>query len=410
VDLARRDRRDVEDKMSDFVERLHGEGKAPGYIANHLKAVRSWLQYNEVTLVRKIKIRDRDSAPTLSDERVPTGDELRKILLYATERGRCSISLMAYSGLRPEVLGNMRGVDGLKIGDLPEVSMRGGEVVFQKVPTMVVVRSSLSKAGHRFFSFLGGEGCECLRALLEKRLAEGEQLRPETAIITVKRGYELKGGNSSNLGSRFITTKNVTREIREAMRPVFKWRPYVLRAYFDTQLMVAENQGRISHTYRQFFMGHSGDMEARYTTHKGRLPEDVVEDMRRSYASCEEYLSTTAASKEDPELTTIKTMVESGMLDLSKPKVRQYLVKKLGIDDMDVKVAKMRERGLGEDEADIRVICGELGVVPMNVEMSKPKDNGDPKKIVDEDELESHLAEGWDVQTVLPSGKILIRK
>lgn len=36
--------------------------------------------------------------------------------------------------------------------------------------------------------------------------------------------------------------------------------------------------------------------------------------------------------------------------------------------------------------------------------------NNDPKKIVDEGELESYLAEGWDVQTVLPSGKILIKK
>jgi len=29
---------------------------------------------------------------------------------------------------------------------------------------------------------------------------------------------------------------------------------------------------------------------------------------------------------------------------------------------------------------------------------------------VSEEELESYLAEGWDVQTVLPSGKILMRR
>ncbi|MEM2465440.1 MAG: hypothetical protein QXT06_07555 [Candidatus Bathyarchaeia archaeon] len=34
----------------------------------------------------------------------------------------------------------------------------------------------------------------------------------------------------------------------------------------------------------------------------------------------------------------------------------------------------------------------------------------DPKKIINEGELERYLAEGWDVQTVLPSGRILIRK
>jgi len=36
--------------------------------------------------------------------------------------------------------------------------------------------------------------------------------------------------------------------------------------------------------------------------------------------------------------------------------------------------------------------------------------NRDPKKIIDESELENYLAEGWDVQTVLPSGRVLIRK
>jgi hypothetical protein len=97
-----------------------------------------------------------------------------------------------------------------------------------------------------------------------------------------------------------VTTKTITWENRRAMRPRFKWRPYVLRAYFDTQLMVAENHGRISHAYRQFFMGHKGDMEARYTTNKGRLPDDVIEDMRRSFASCEEYLSTRPAGGRTP--------------------------------------------------------------------------------------------------------------
>jgi hypothetical protein len=41
----------------------------------------------------------------------------------------------------------------------------------------------------------------------------------------------------------------------------------------------------------------------------------------------------------------------------------------------------------------------------------KPKNNNnDPKKIVEEKELEYHLENGWDIQTVLPSGKIVIKK
>ena len=32
------------------------------------------------------------------------------------------------------------------------------------------------------------------------------------------------------------------------------------------------------------------------------------------------------------------------------------------------------------------------------------------KKIIDEPDLENYLAKGWDVQTVLSSGKILVTK
>ena len=411
VKLAKEDRKKVEDMLCDFVAKLQRDGKSPGYIENYLKAVRSWLDYNEVRLVRRIKIGNRNATPTIESERVPTKEELRTILYYAGERAKCSIALMAFAGLRPEVLGNMYGLDGLRVGDLPEMRIEGGRVTFTKVPTMVIVRPSLSKAGHKYFTFLSSEGCEYLKAYLEKRLASSETLASDSPIIAVKPGFEKMGKSPRNRGSTFITTQNITREIREAMRPRFMWRPYVFRAYFDTQLLLAENHGKISYAYRQFFMGHKGDIEARYTTNKGVLPPDLIEDMRRAYAECEPYLSTIPkAGEEDPELTTIRTMVEAGVLDLSKPSVRKYLIQKLGIRDMETKVAKMKELGLDEESAYNKIICEELGIESMRVEAFKTREDSDPKKIVSEDELEHYLAEGWDVQTVLPSGKILIRR
>ena len=65
---------------------------------------------------------------------------------------------------------------------------------------------------------------------------------------------------------------------------------------------------------------------------------------------------------------------------------------------------------MDEKEANARVICNELGVKPIEIQISKPENNCDPKKIVSEDELETYLADGWDVQTVLPSGKVLMRR
>ncbi|NIM44298.1 MAG: site-specific integrase, partial [Nitrososphaeria archaeon] len=82
--------------------------------------------------------------------------------------------------------------------------------------------------------------------------------------------------------------------IRVAIRKAgFPWRPYVLRSYFDTQLMLAESKGLVLRDYRQFWMGHKGDIENRYTTNKQRLPEEVVEDMREAYRRSQDYLQTT---------------------------------------------------------------------------------------------------------------------
>lgn len=411
VDSAEKDRRSVEDMLMDFIAELHEKGYSPGYMENYLKAVRSWLEFNDIRLVRRIKIGNRNSTPTIDDERVPIKRELRQILNYADERGRCSIALLAFAGLRPQVLGDMNGQEGLEIRDLPEVKVNGDEVEFSLIPSRVVVRPELSKTRRKYFTFLPSEGCEYVKSYLERRLSEGEKLESNSAIISVKTGYEETGLRTEARSSAHITTKTITKEIRDAMRPRFKWRPYVLRAYFDTQLLVAENHGKISHAYRQFFMGHKGDIEARYTTNKGRLPPRLIEDMRQSFQKCEEYVSTRPVSREeDPELTALRTMVESGVLDLSKPNVRAYLLKKLGIEDIEIRIAKMKTQAIEEDEAYVRIISGELGIKPMQINVSKPENDDDPKKIVDEEDLERYLDEGWDVQTVLPSGRILVRK
>ncbi len=70
----------------------------------------------------------------------------------------------------------------------------------------------------------------------------------------------------------------------------FKKQNSYLRAYFDTQLLIAESKGKIAHDFRVFFMGHKGSMEARYMTNKGMLPEMLTREMREAFARSEEFL------------------------------------------------------------------------------------------------------------------------
>jgi len=395
---AKVDREKFENDLSDFIDSLFANGERADNISNKLKAVKSWLEFNGIKVQRRIKT--GSSEPP--QERVPSREELARLLRFCTPRERVAAAFIAFSGLRLGSLGNYVGTDGLILGDLPELTIKDGKAEAERLPMKVCVRKTLSKGRNTYFTFLPAEGHSYLKEYLELRMQKGEELRSDSPVIS----HEKPGIH------KFLRTTKIGFAIKTCIKKAgFKWRPYILRAYCATMFDIAESRGLISHPWRQFFMGHKGDIEARYSTNKGMLPPDMVEEMRTSYGKCEPLLQTMKRSgEEDPELTALRTMVESGVLDLSKPNVRTYLIQKLGIKDVEVKVAKMRKEGLSEEEAHVRIICGELSVEPMRIEIIKPKDNSDPKKIIDENELEGYLNEGWNVQTVLPSGKILIRK
>ena len=171
---------------------------------------------------------------------------------------------MAYSGLRPESLGDYLGKDGIRLRDFKEAKITSDGIEFERVPSMVVIRSNLSKGRFQYFTFIPEETTIFVKEHLEERVKVGEKLSGETPLL----GFDFRGAHKNP----FLRTALVTRDIREAMRSAgFKWRPYVLRAYCDTAFDIAESKGWISHPWRMFFMGHKGDIEARYSCNKARL-------------------------------------------------------------------------------------------------------------------------------------------
>ncbi|MDE2588369.1 MAG: hypothetical protein KGL95_01715 [Patescibacteria group bacterium] len=111
---------------------MEKEEFSPSYIEDTIKSVKSWLRHFEVEIRRRIKITNLDSTPTLENERVPNTEELSEMLNRSSLRESVIISLIAKSGLRPQMIGNHNGTDGLKIGDLPDLIIEEKEV---KIPT-----------------------------------------------------------------------------------------------------------------------------------------------------------------------------------------------------------------------------------------------------------------------------------
>ena len=239
--------------------------------------------------------------------------------------------------MRIEVLGNYVGEDGLTLADLPELKAENDSVSFSRRPTIVVVRRELSKAGNQYFTFLSEEGCEYVKDYLEWRLSEGEKLTSKSALITPK--VTMKP---------FIRATNIGDNIRNALRAAgLKWRPYVLRSYFDTQLMLAESKGLVLRDYRQFWMGHKGDIENRYTTNKQRLSEGVIEDMREAYRKSQEFLETTKTENHarDEEKRRRQVLDTAKMLGYSDDKIKKIEDALQRYKDVDEAFDEIRKLG-----------------------------------------------------------------
>jgi hypothetical protein len=307
-DLAQLPKDSVDDFVMDFVTAEEKANAAGSYVKHSVVVLRSWLAHNGLQITKRVKIRDANRTPRIENERVPTQDELRRLFMHCTPQSRVAAVLIAHAGLRPEVIGNYRGEDGLRLKDLPDlvVDVHAKSVSFRQTPARVVVRPELSKAGHTYFTFLTEEGCEYVGRYLRERLQDGEALTADSDLVTPTKKV-LRG---KARGKRFIRANNIGDIVRTAIRSAeLSFRPYALRAYFDTQLLLAESKGKLAHDYRVFWMGHKGSMEARYTTNKGRLTSEMHQDMREAYERCSPFLSTVPSKSEEDLHREIATVM-----------------------------------------------------------------------------------------------------
>lgn len=183
----------------------------------------------------------------------------------------------------------------------------------------------------------------------------------------------------------FIRTSNVGDAVRLCIRKAgFPWRPYVLRCYFDTQMMLAESKGLVLRDYRQFWMGHKGDIEGRYTTNKQRLPESVVEDMRTAYGRSEEFLQ-----------TKIKE-------EISEEKVRNSVSKQLlviaGYSQEDLE--KMDITSMADEEIQSLLRKKLVG-------LQGPNEGS--QKVISVAEANDFLSKGWEYVAKISDNQVIIK-
>lgn len=323
IDLGQKHPRTIADLLEDTITTMEKQRNAPQYIKAIITSVKSWLHHFDIEVKRRIKIANVDATPTLADERVPDATELKELFNRANLRTGAIMALIGKAGLRPEVLGNHDATDGLMIRDLPELEIVSGNAKFSRMPPKINIRKTLSKARHVYFTFVTETGAEKILAYLNERIASGETLAPESSVISPS--TKLVTYRGKNQGKKFMATARIEYEVRKAMRPRFKWRPYVLRAYFDTQLLIAESRGKMAHDFRVFFMGHTGSIEAKYTTNKSILPKILMDEMRESFGKSQEFLDLEINQERNEEKTNHQRVVTSEEFEEIVAEGWQYL-------------------------------------------------------------------------------------
>ena len=381
IGLPQRERDDI---ILDYISRREKKGITGASIKVEIKALKSWLRWNDLEIKRPIKIRNANLTSTLDNEVIPDQEQLRSILNVATLQQKVAIALVAFSGVRLEVLGNYDGSDGLRLSDFPELQIQNETVSFQKVPTLVRIRRELSKTGYPYFTFLGQEGCDYVRAFIEKRFHD-------TYTRWSKKGEkkEIVGMQSplivpAKAAPDFVTTVNIGDLMRKPMRLAGNTnRPYVLRSYFATKAMQAEARG-FQRDWRVFMMGHKGDIEHVYTLNKNHLRPDLIEQMREGYGAA---------------LPFLETAKQPSTIDRTEF-LRQFM-KSAGMTDEQIEQ---------QGEVDIiKVIKDKLGI-DSDTETTKRDDIArKAQRIVPLSELEKYLMDGYEFVYELPQERVIVR-
>jgi integrase len=403
-DLVRRSKKEVEGLLQDFVDALAEKGCSIRYINTLIADLKLFFKVNGFKKEREVEV-ERYFQPARyrkKPEYIPTKEEIFAMAdscgsSLSGLRDKAIILCIYGSGLRNSTL------RALRYRDVKKELEDGLEIVKVPVyPEMKEVVPGACKGNIPYFTFFPAEAVKALKKYLAERRRIYGDIPDEAPLFhseDTKIPRELRN-------MTFLTKDSLTKIIKKAARiaGIENWRdiyPHCIRKASESFFRGNTTTGiPLDVKTQEFLMGHvlPGSQDAYFDKTK-------VEELRKAYSTL-----VFREEKQAAELTTLRTLVESGVLDLSKPNVRQYLIQKLGIRDMEVRVAKMRESGLDEESAHTKIICEQLGIEPMEIEAFKPKENSDPKKIIGEDQLEHYLAEGWDVQTVLPSGRILIRK
>lgn len=246
-------------------------------------------------------------------------------------------------------------------------------------PEMKRVDPAACKGNIPYYTFMSCEATMALREYIRERIEEYGSIGDDELLFCSD------SNNVPREKRRFtpMSKNGLERMIKRAAKAagIEKWMDitcHSLRKAFETAL----RNNRLDPSDREFLMGHilPGSQDPYYDHTK-------IEELRKKYAQIVFF----------PHLIQAEELRKRQIIDMAKL---------LGFSEDRIKhIEEALAKYATVDEA-----INEIRKLSLDGCKASNGSSKDPKKIVSEGELEKYLANGWDVQAILPSGRVLIRK
>lgn len=387
--LVRLDSAKASGLCQDFTDYFMDKSYSIRYVNVSQAYLKTFFKENGFTGEKELKV-ERYHQPTRYRKKleyIPTPKEIYK-MGYAggSAKNRAMIFALYTSGLRNSTLRALRCQDVKK-----ELESGLNVVKIPIYPEMKKIDPAACKGDIPYYTFIDPETVKALREYLEERKKHFGSIIDEEPLFCSD-SNQISKVKQRNVP---VSKNGLERVVKRAARKagIEKWTdvtPKCLRKAYESTL----RNNRLDPKDQEFLMGHilPGTQDPYYDY-------SSVEDLRGKYSGLI-FFKTTEVDK----LEMIKAFAQT-----------------LGIDKIEVKIRKMREKQseLDEIEALGRIMREELGIKPLRTKTVKYKKNVDlnkndcPKfdtKIVSENQLVPYLNEGWDIVRELKNTKIVIRR
>lgn len=393
LEIAKKDVRGIVDKYLDYL--LVERKQAPKTVRPMFFGLKYWLECNDVDVSPLKDVELPKSTITVTEDRKPTKEELRQLYDFGNIRDKALLEIAISSGLRINTIATLK----LKDVVWNPYELLGVKRDDQTSPAMINVKPRMGrKASKSFFTFITPEAKRVLRQYIEFRRRMGEQITEDSPLIGSIYGIGKERNFPSDLPNVRAFGEHVSAEtLLTAWKRLLKksglsakshkWHElhfHTLRKFFETECI---NAG-VKRAYLEFWMGHKGAyLDDSYF--RANLKEHLAE-----YEKAIPSLSIMEVEKSVSEIEIRK----KGAIDNIRMLIALGVISETQGEAMINTLQNVYSRDQLENFIKDR----------LSRWLQKKEKSKDCQKLVSERELPRYLAEGWKVQAVLPSGKIVI--